>query len=1415
MKFDALKPRAKSDGWKADPARAAREKKSFIERATWPHEIGVRRHKLSDDEIVGMLDQYRDYAAAGIVEKIFGKQVIQRFGWQVIRNGWSVVPQSRGFNETPGDVDDDERYPASTPFLLKSGKMGRQPFLPTAWRTRRPNLREYLEWEWYLGVNLAIQCCEASMHIRGLDIDCRNPIVAAKVYDLAVKHLGVSPFIRVGAAPKMMLLYRVEGDDIEIGKFTITILNPDGTPDVGEDGKPQNAVEFLGNGALITYYGLHHKTGRTFEVSGGSLHPAIAGPEHAPIVTLEQLRAFENELAEYRPVIGTVSNSNPYGGRNTTIEFEKVDDRLWTPKVSMGDWQTNDDGYIIKGAENWLTSQTWAICGANANNFEEMLPSIEAWLTRHAIEKLSKTNRSKKAYGSAEAIARSVRSKLRPTVAKWRQSLDSKLRGGDYLHHAIPYRILSDGRRPTAQRIVPSPRPCDGSLDWIPNETSSIEALAVYKSRTPVSLVPKTGESIATDKLFRGLIDDLYERQRVTASISDRVGEAMTDVLAKSAVILAEGEKALLHIIRAPTGAGKTTTTIDKVAEYCKANPRREGEGPILLVVPTHANGEEALAKAEASGEYNGDMWSLSDILSAIARGEKMGVRIMRFIGREASGCQMIEQMNVLSRQGIRGSGLCETRIDSVPEIEAAAMRHSGQKVPRETVLCEYRERGECAYYHQHDQLLTAEVVILTHAYVTQNGLPKELKNPRLVIADESLTYQLLQQARIPLGVLDISRSRPVPTKADRARYPGVDSTEVSYRIEHGRLEACRRAKEALLSGKDVAAHFFKLHGEAAMEYVEEAIIVCERSHDADKLVMPNLSTEQVTAIAKTAVAEYLMEEIRFWRIVSDRLQMLINDARALVGPLPAKKTAHGPRDMRIQVLQLPHAKTGNTEPHIRMSWRRQPNWQDRPMILLDASANKRIVEKCFGRQATVTDITAPLHVRTVAMIEKTWSTASFVPPTDASETELATAAANIAEARQLITVTALQYGHGRVLVGSTMAVRQVIAGDAWTPPPNVDFVHFGALRGLDFAKHHVAAISIGRSEQPIQIVDGYVAALTYDDFEPELPYDLLGTGLTEAGKPLFRRPAERVMTMRSGQDWSHWVPEMPGTGRIGEDGKEIASWSQDLEQSWREEELRQFVGRLRPVYRGVMLDDAGTPVDVEPPVWIAVGKVQPAGLVIDEIVEMKQLVKPAPFFELARLGGGILDYAVLGNGPEIEAARATLPKSESYQLRTMSAMWLVEYVIGANKRVAMVSPAWLDARDAGDYWLEKAAAVGVSDARVLKVTPPSRTVTGVGVKKADKLDLQQSSREDRASAELTVRAIADRANLPAVDVELRLLAGQRVAGIALNDEEPEYVPEIEERYIVNQILRTHEDYWGGHGSTVGGVEIEDIESVV
>lgn len=1391
-KFESLK-RSYGGAFQGDGRRdrLRQEKEDFIATWSWPDENLVRHYGLSNAEIVGMYDRRTGMLAAqGIVKPTPGHDSVERtwqyFGWHMIRNGWCPIPQQRGFQNEPGDLGEAGlvRKPAPIPTTSANGKHIEFAFKPTLYRKRLMPLFEFLSMHRYRGVNVALQCCESSMHIRGLDIDCRSWPVAQRVYELAVEHLGDTPFVRVGQLPKMMLIYRVEGEeDIAIGKYTYRLLNSDGSENL-QDGSPQNAVEYLSDGSLITAYGLHHKTGETFH--WGELHPAIAGPQQAPVITKAQLRAFEVALQnEFKLKGSKLSISHPHGGEAAVTEFSRVDGRIWMPKVAIGDFILDDEGYVIEGGEDWLRAQTWAACGANTDMLENeaAYKDLEARTIQEAIVRLTKHKRSNAALLSASRIELETKVKLHTSADKWRASLAAFRRDGRYHNGVLPFRILQDGRRPIVRPIAGcGDLPTDGSLDWLPRHTALISALAEHRPRTPWSPVAKSVEQIALDRAARDIIP-LAQRQAVADGVSENVTQAVRGWFARTIESLAKPDGTVIdpvdvpfEAILAPTGAGKTRQAIDIAIAELMSLPRRENEGPALLVVPTHDNATEALTAVDA--------WSDEEIEALAKAIDRPDFRVATFKGREAMKCQQIEKLKLLSEKRIGVSGLCKADVPAVDEITASAMKRDGEKVPMKTILCEFRERGECGYYNQWHDIETADLVIVTHAYLTQHTLPKPLINPRMVIIDESVTSALLAQARFPISSLRLVRKEPYVTKKDRTQFPEMSTADISRAIHGERQVACGLAEEWLLAGKDVAAEFVRRPD--GLTLVDSAIIVGDRAHEVERAIRPDMTLEQVQKETSKEVAQDLLLEIRFWKIVRERILQLQADAEA-TGQANCVPQARGPRDMRIQMVWQVNPKAGKEEPNVRISWRVTPNWADRPTLLLDASANPRVLGKLFGRQPRMHRIPAPLHVRTVAMIERTWSNSSFIPRNDATRDEIAACANTVREARSLITVMAGLYGYGRVLVGATLAVRETLTKGGWAPPANVDFCHYGALRGIDRWKHHVCAISLGRSEMPISVIDGYRAALTYDDLEPEEPYDKHGNGLGDDGKPLFRKPAERVMTMRDGRDISHFVPEMPGKIERDENGKpqEVRSWAQEVEESWREEELRQFLGRLRPVYRGIAHDDAGELMDVEPPVWIAVGKIQPDEIVVDEVVEMPQLIKAAPFYELARRTGGVLAADIVQADPAcadvlqgrslLELVAALLPPSltSPYVKRMVSGAALVKYRTADGRTPSgMVFPAMTE--NGVEAAMHAAAAEAGVEVEVISVTPAARKPIAKSVMVEDKFEKRTSSRREIRQGERNLRFVwlmmpADQR--PSFDeTEMLLLRGERVCGLTLSD---------------------------------------------
>lgn len=417
----------------------------------------------------------------------------------------------------------------------------------------------------------------------------------------------------------------------------------------------------------------------------------------------------------------------------------------------------------------------------------------------------------------------------------------------------------------------------------------------------------------------------------------------------------------------------------------------------------------------------------------------------------------------------------------------------------------------------------------------------------------------------------------------------------------------------------------------------------------------PTPSREKADPMRRSTIARVrpgeVCEERRFWKIIEDRLTMLANDALAedRIASLAARLSrpgfdensratmeaelrrleasfprAKGDRDARIQFL-LDASASGETRELIRISWRQEPNWSGVPTLLLDASAAPDIIRKIWsGTEVVVHDIPAPMNVRVVGVVDRTYSNASLLASPNATAMERSLAAKLLNKVRQTISTISALYGWGRVVVGASIPVRRAI-NTAWVGPDNVDWCHYGAMRGLDFAKHHAAAISIGRMEVPIRTIDGLVAALTYDDDEPEQPYDRDGTGLAD-GKPLMLPIGTQRVRMRSGHDVDLAVPLFPGR------------WGRLIQRQYREEELLQFLGRLRPVYR-----------EGEAPIWFALSSVIPEEVVVDELLNLDELLtRHVHLWEGVRRTEGVLQSDLIAAVcddlfPNVEAVRRNM----------------------------------------------------------------------------------------------------------------------------------------------------------------------------
>ena len=244
--------------------------------------------------------------------------------------GWSVFPQeAHGERRMPGKLygrtirwseDHDLSHTPPTPTFL------RDCVLQCA------------------SLNVACVFGAASGHTFAVDIDVTDARIADEIRYLAEDILGATPFVRVGRAPKIALIYRHEAGDV-VRSVSKRLADADGRAS-------EHGLEILGAGKLITMHGRHHKTGHYFKWIG-SASPLLDGPELAPLVTAAEVEAFIEAVEARFPFSSAASFST-----------------VW-PVTSSGAVRiaraTREPGeaLIADGREEYLSQLVWQTVRAN------------------------------------------------------------------------------------------------------------------------------------------------------------------------------------------------------------------------------------------------------------------------------------------------------------------------------------------------------------------------------------------------------------------------------------------------------------------------------------------------------------------------------------------------------------------------------------------------------------------------------------------------------------------------------------------------------------------------------------------------------------------------------------------------------------------------------------------------------------------------------------------------------------------------------------------------------------------------------------------------------------------------------------------------------------------------------------------
>ncbi len=1200
----------------------------------------------------------------GLSEIVFGAVAPD-----MVRLGWSVFPQETGGSRRlPGTINGrmikwrGGQDPAKTGDQdLAKARMGGS------------LLRDCVQQ--CASLNVAAIFGEASGHTFAIDVDCMDAEKVKVIISIAEEILGPTPFMRIGRAPKIALIYRhgpLEADRVHSTSRFFAATDANGDVSKSEDG-----LEILGATKTLTFHGRHHSTGKYFSWVGDAT-PLLDGPELAPLVTPEQVIAFLEAVdSHYRFHRGAAFSASAANMKWDNGVLSKI------PKIMLAAGGTpfpeDSEGYVVNGREAYLAALVFQTASSVKSDIEAAMSSS----TRDAL----KTMKERVAVAVVDAFMRTARMDgrwseaflRREALSKTSHLIEKVARGENILRRAMDYRgptapslVLpakaTAGADPELSfirenRVVSSAR--GGIRGTVEAPPSGAPSLEIPADRTPIAEMVKDGLKNA----FAAFFTDVY---------GDPIG------------IDEKLQKTCLHILKAPPGAGKTSRCIQMIAQDYrtkedfswidpKTKMRKSGRAPWIMLLPTYANIDELKTRAaflNLDGTLSDEALAAQALEAGLVPEEDLADRLVDlrrearncglitevYSGKLKAGCKVASKLQLAMAAGIGTAAFCKAK---VRKKAANAKRDDPGEFVEE--VCPHYEG--CPAIQQRTTIQSAHLVFMPHSFLAL-AIPDELQEVRGVIADERIHHLFLHTTTFAATSLAIPRKPPRLTAAEKA--DDVLPEDLLAERDH----AAHIALEAL---RGSAAGGTRCPAQALYEYrrpgvpddgklpglglVRSALKVCSSGIQRDANLSPLTSFEDVEAMCARPTGRDLREEKTFWEIVEDRIVNLQIDALKIsaidkaiaerdmlleAGNLERAEEkerqiekmqsitlkAPGTHDYRIQFL-TESAVNGGEKELVRISWRTVPNWAAVPVLLLDASAAPAIIAKIWRRHETdivmhdvVEDGGSILNVKIVGVVNQTFSNSSIAASADADELARIAAGKLLAKVRMAISTVSALYGHGRVVAGTSIVLRELI-NNGWVCPDNVDWCHFGAMRGLDGFKNHAAAISIGRMEPPTRTIDGLAAALTYDDPVPENPFDLRGDGLNEDLKSIRLPFRDQRSRLRSGYIATLQVPMFEGR------------WARLIQSQYREEEALQFVGRLRPVYR-----------EGPSPVWFNLSSVIPEELVVDDMIDIEDLVSVnGALWNAVRRTGGVVEPTVLHKTcPEIyrtvKAAREAMKKA-------------------------------------------------------------------------------------------------------------------------------------------------------------------------
>jgi hypothetical protein len=277
------------------------------------------------------------------------------------------------------------------------------------------------------GIALGRQVC--------IDIDVgSDEVLARQIRAEAVACFGSTPFVRVGRAPKVALVYRADGP-IASRNFKAASGNGDG-------------IDILSDGKQFVAFGIHPDTGQLYQWIGEA-SPLDAAPDEAtPAITEAQVHEFLDRVHHWMPLGGSSANGKRPAGSGPPQQIIR-----------------DADGLVVDGRERFLADCVWraaanlvaageplradAVAGRAWGFFTDPTNGARLldgrWTERHALQKACSTirrlNAGKATFRQTGAAAAPTYPDLTKPVEEARAAVEAAIRR--HLQAAADYRMAA------------------------------------------------------------------------------------------------------------------------------------------------------------------------------------------------------------------------------------------------------------------------------------------------------------------------------------------------------------------------------------------------------------------------------------------------------------------------------------------------------------------------------------------------------------------------------------------------------------------------------------------------------------------------------------------------------------------------------------------------------------------------------------------------------------------------------------------------------------------------------------------------------------------------------------------------------------------------------------------------------------